>query len=1145
MTTKLELRPNGYLETHERIVFFAAGQSNIPEEMIPQILKAKTLVITAYRSKNSEVLKYTAFVGRMCFNFAENNQGKYNFHLTNVYTGKDFDWRRNKLYFDNSSPFTIIPRSGIEVVYKNNLMSLAEKSDDPDWNMNEDFYISLVNRLREYFNEEKIIGETRDDKKTRLNKVEANVLSFFEYYTDKEDFVEREAAETGNAVSYYDMKYEDTENKSAIYSFFSDPGADPNNDIDLENTSFKEGSRISVVNGKEAYIPGTLLDSPVTVVDDDNSYILYRAALDNQTDHAAIPTSGKIMPAINDSQTRVRNKVLRLLRSSKAESQYMYKTFADFSVDGYNEPDDKLTDFLAESLDAKYPPNQMQLEAIIKGILTKDLLLVLGPPGTGKTTVIRRWAKYFTDRGMRVLISSQNNAAVDNVLQAFIDEENIEIVRLGNASKVLPSCHVFLPDNKIGTMRERFSERRDSVYEDLSNDEAELNKFLETCSSFSARVSRYERCIEDFRNGIKPITALTKMLDGLLNKYKNLRFQLFNNVNETVNIKNKLKRIESGNFILKFLARKRTYALQKALEEHESDKLRLSVAVDDTAIEYNITAEKLAKTIRAAAEQGLFNSFAKVKRDVEDLTRELGSRKFLPELCRTTDELYNIALLPVPRIGSDHKQTVAALNKTIKYYEENGKLLLKVVTETKAELHKWYDRILSERNDALQDILVDFCDIVGATCIGINTRHAYANMKFDVSIIDESGQIQIHNVLVPMSRAPKTLMLGDYKQIPPSANDSVVSACKAEGIKTQLLTQSFFEFLFQKLNEVSEKVYEKTCAGGNAKERLLAPLLPFYDPKVGASYSRDDINEMVQAVISDHKKTVNLNSQFRMPGNISDIISEWFYESNYHSGYDMKNFKPMVPQTTLPLAVVDTSDSENRFEREGADGKGYYNPYEITVIANMVEQIINSKPDDQRSDFISRIEKEIGIISAYGAQVGKISAELKKRKLGINGDQIRSMVAPLDSFQGQERPLIIFSFTRSSQKVPGNRNRVGFMKELRRLNVAFTRCKMQLVLVGDITYMAGCRKINFPEWYSAGDDEFDYPCRDYEERDTVDKTEIAQCAGCELPCEKKLARFIKLMMQYVKAGNGEHFSSENFESSYLTAPVRDGDNNVG
>lgn len=61
------------------------------------------------------------------------------------------------------------------------------------------------------------------------------------------------------------------------------------------------------------------------------------------------------------------------------------------------------------------------------------------------------------------------------------------------------------------------------------------------------------------------------------------------------------------------------------------------------------------------------------------------------------------------------------------------------------------------------------------------------------------------------------------------------------------------------------------------------------------------------------------------------------------------------------------------------------------------------------------------------------------------------MIATLDSFQGQERDLIIYSSTRSNKH-----NSIGFLNELRRLNVALSRCKHQLVFIGDFSFLTSC-----------------------------------------------------------------------------------------
>jgi superfamily I DNA and/or RNA helicase len=66
------------------------------------------------------------------------------------------------------------------------------------------------------------------------------------------------------------------------------------------------------------------------------------------------------------------------------------------------------------------------------------------------------------------------------------------------------------------------------------------------------------------------------------------------------------------------------------------------------------------------------------------------------------------------------------------------------------------------------------------------------------------------------------------------------------------------------------------------------------------------------------------------------------------------------------------------------------------------------------------------------------------------------MVASLDSFQGQERSIIIYSCTRSNT-IPPEKSRIGFLRELRRLNVALSRPLKQFVFIGDIDFLAGCR----------------------------------------------------------------------------------------
>ena len=142
------------------------------------------------------------------------------------------------------------------------------------------------------------------------------------------------------------------------------------------------------------------------------------------------------------------------------------------------------------------------------------------------------------------------------------------------------------------------------------------------------------------------------------------------------------------------------------------------------------------------------------------------------------------------------------------------------------------------------------------------------------------------------------------------------------------------------------------------------------------------------------------------------------------------------------MVVIDTAQAPARME-EKSEGGGTYNVLEAELIARIVRGLQEQPAFDLH---------ELGVISAYKAQVKKIRGMLSDC---LTEDERQEMAATLDSFQGQERDIIIYSFTRSSQKPPHLR-RIGFLNELRRLNVAMTRCKKMLILVGDMDFLSRC-----------------------------------------------------------------------------------------
>jgi superfamily I DNA and/or RNA helicase len=181
-----------------------------------------------------------------------------------------------------------------------------------------------------------------------------------------------------------------------------------------------------------------------------------------------------------------------------------------------------------------------------------------------------------------------------------------------------------------------------------------------------------------------------------------------------------------------------------------------------------------------------------------------------------------------------------------------------------------------------------------------------------------------------------------------------------------------------------------------------------------------------------------LNVQRRMPSVLSDFVSGAFYQDALGTVHPGSRPDPVF---TSPFAVVDTSDqpeNRRREKRRTASEEwmqaGYVNYLEAEVIARIVAERIDAYED-------------WAVILPYRAQVIEVSHALARR---LGGLTTSGHVGTVDSFQGGERDLVVYGFTRSNRY-----GKIGFLSELRRINVAITRARRQLVVVGDMPFL--CR----------------------------------------------------------------------------------------
>lgn len=367
----------------------------------------------------------------------------------------------------------------------------------------------------------------------------------------------------------------------------------------------------------------------------------------------------------------------------------------------------------------------------------------------------------------------------------------------------------------------------------------------------------------------------------------------------------------------------------------------------------------------------------------------------------------------------------SALNASLKHRHFILRQGLKSLTvnELKSIVIKYEEWVINthaEVETLLRPIIYNSLDVVFSTCIGIKTDSVFRNtdFKFDVVIIDEAGKANIAETLVAIELGKTVILVGDQMQLPPYMDNSLIdenspgSFPKSEyGYEfTQeeilhALKTSFFEFLIKRIE-----------TGGFPKDNM----------------------EM-------------LNFQHRMHPHIGEFVSKSFYGGNVQMGARTHLNKLSLPAPfNNEVIFFDTSNCPNPFEQ--TDGYSAKNNTEAEAIA---ELILPALFDGQVSS------EEIAIIAPYKSQVANIQKYIKESQTC----RYRNIdVSTLDSFQGKEYDIIIFGFTRSSdhRKAPminGRKkfSKVGFLDDARRLNVAFSRAKKKLILVGNATTLVDRR----------------------------------------------------------------------------------------
>ncbi|MBQ6062128.1 MAG: AAA family ATPase [Prevotella sp.] len=183
-----------------------------------------------------------------------------------------------------------------------------------------------------------------------------------------------------------------------------------------------------------------------------------------------------------------------------------------------------------------------------------------------------------------------------------------------------------------------------------------------------------------------------------------------------------------------------------------------------------------------------------------------------------------------------------------------------------------------------------------------------------------------------------------------------------------------------------------------------------------------------------------LKEQYRMNEDIMRFSSDWFYDGKVESAPQVK-YRGILDYDT-PMVWIDTSEIGEREQFVG-ESFGRINKAEAELTLKTLQ------------DYFTKIGKtrileeqiDVGVISPYRAQVQYLRSLVKKRDFFKPYRRLIT-INTVDGFQGQERDVILISLVRSNDE-----GQIGFLRDLRRMNVAITRARMKLIILGDKTTM--------------------------------------------------------------------------------------------
>ena len=437
--------------------------------------------------------------------------------------------------------------------------------------------------------------------------------------------------------------------------------------------------------------------------------------------------------------------------------------------------------------------------------------------------------------------------------------------------------------------------------------------------------------------------------------------------------------------------------------------------VDRALVSLGMRVERLVQLLRQLAEvdEHIATEEAEVDAAEERLEESDSSPDEVEELGLTTIEIGDeLALLKATR--KQLRQQVQATRAELSSSPDLGPQLAQMTDLL--ELEEWQGvylhgdeavRECQQRLSLLENWLLrvgrtgDFnaavlndAKIIAATCVGIAGVKGIEAVEYDLCIVDEASKATATEILIPMSRSKRWIIVGDAKQLPP-----------------------FFEDFGQSLlSEYDEK--------NEIRPTILDRMI---DREAGLP----------------RECRAEMKVQHRMIKPIGDLVSACFYDRTLESPIESHGLRL---QPDVPAAVTWYTTTRERQREEQPVGKTFQNDLEVEWTKRILHNLQSAA---QRQLTTMRI----AVISGYTAQVKRLATMTERN--ASEWPNLRIVCNSVHAFQGKHADVCIYSVVRSNRK-----RQLGFLRERPLLNVALSRAKSGLILIGDHHFCLNARGEN-------------------------------------------------------------------------------------